>query len=116
MMIWEEACNTTIYVQNMSPHRILEEKTLEEAFIGVKPEIGHLRIFSCPVYIHVPKEKRMKFEPFGRKGMFVGYNDTLKAYHIYILGKRYVVVSQDFKFEDDLALLRSHEIIESGEE
>ena len=30
---------------------------LDEAFIGVNPEVGHLRIFGCPVYIHVPKDK-----------------------------------------------------------
>jgi hypothetical protein len=71
----------TIYVQNKSPHRILGDKTLEEAFSGVKPEIGHLRIFGCPVYIHVPVEKRMKLEPSGQKGIFVGYNETSKAYN-----------------------------------
>jgi hypothetical protein len=87
MMLWVEACNTTIYVQNKSPHRILKEKTTEEAFTGVKPKIGNLRIFDCLVYIHVPKENKMKLEPSGRKGMFVGYNETLKAYCIYILGK-----------------------------
>jgi hypothetical protein len=58
MMLWVEACDTIIYVQNMSPHRILEDKTPEEAFTGVKPEIGYLRIFGFPIYIHVHKEKR----------------------------------------------------------
>jgi hypothetical protein len=73
MLLWAEACNTIVYVQNRSPHRILKDKTPEEAFAGVKPKIGHLRIFGCLVYIHVPKEKRTKLEPFGRKGMLVGY-------------------------------------------
>jgi transposase InsO family protein len=84
MFLWEEACNTTVYVQNRSPHRILGDKTPEEAFSGVKPEIGHLRIFGCPVYIHVPVEKRTKLEPSGQKGIFVGYNETSKAYMIFI--------------------------------
>jgi hypothetical protein len=35
----------------------------EEDFIGVKPKVGHVRIFGCPVYIHVPKEKRIKLDP-----------------------------------------------------
>jgi hypothetical protein len=82
----------------------------------VKPEIGHLRIFGCPVYINVPKEKRMKLEPSGRKGMFVGYNETLKAYWIYIPGQRYVEVSRDVRFEEDLAFRRSREITTGGEE
>jgi transposase InsO family protein len=59
----EEASITTIYVQNRSPHNILGNKTLEEVFIGKKLEVIHLRIFGCPVYIHVPKEKRTKLEP-----------------------------------------------------
>jgi hypothetical protein len=35
----------------------------EEAFTRVKPEVGYLRIFRCPIYIHAPKEKRMKLDP-----------------------------------------------------
>jgi hypothetical protein len=53
----------------------------------VRPEIGHLRIFGCPFYIHVPKEKRTKLEPSGRKGVFVGYNKTSKAYRIYVIAQ-----------------------------
>jgi hypothetical protein len=29
-----------------------------------------------PVYIHVPKEKRTKLEPSGKKGTFVGYIES----------------------------------------
>jgi transposase InsO family protein len=79
MFLWEEACNMTIYVHNKSPHRILGDKTLKEAFTGVKPEIGHLRIFGCPVYIHVPMEKRMKLEPSGEKGHICGVQQDLKG-------------------------------------
>jgi len=63
MFLWVEAFNTKIYVQNTSPHRILGTKTLEEAFSGVNPEIGHLRIFGCPMYINVLVEKRTKLDP-----------------------------------------------------
>jgi hypothetical protein len=30
-------------------------------------------VVDMTVYIHVPKEKRKKLEPFGKKGTFVGY-------------------------------------------
>ena len=82
MFSWVEPSNTTIYVENRSPHRILGDKTPEEAFTGVKPEVSHLRIFGCPMYIRVPKEKRSKLEPSRKKGTFVGYNGTSKAYKI----------------------------------
>jgi transposase InsO family protein len=67
MILWAEASMTVVYVQNKSPHQILKNMTLEEAFTGVKPEVGHFRIFGCPVYIHVPKEKRTKLDPSGSK-------------------------------------------------
>jgi hypothetical protein len=63
MFLWAEACNTIVYVQNKSFHKVLGDKTLGEAFTRVKPKIGQLRIFGFPVYIHVPVEKRTKMEP-----------------------------------------------------
>ena len=69
--IWVEASITVVYVHNHTPHRVLENKSPEEFFYGKKPEVSHLRIFSCPVYIHIPKEKRTKLDPLGKKGIFV---------------------------------------------
>ena len=68
---WAEVAGTAVYFQNRCPHFILGDKTPEEKFIGVKPNVEHLRIFGCPMYIHVPREKRSKMEPSGKKGIFV---------------------------------------------
>jgi len=84
MILWAEACMTIVYAQNRSPHQILKNITLEEAFTDVKPNIGHFRIFGCPLYFYVPKEKSSKPDPSGRKGAFVGYSKSSKAYQIYI--------------------------------
>ena len=86
MHLWAEAAGTTVYMQNRSPHKAIGNKTLEEIFSGEKPEVSHLRIFGYPVFIHVPKEKRMKLESSGKKGIFVGYSETSKAFRIYIPG------------------------------
>ena len=67
MILWAEACMTIVYVHNRSPHQILKNMTLEEAFTGVKPEVGNFRIFGCPVYIHVPKENRIKIDLSSRR-------------------------------------------------
>jgi hypothetical protein len=93
MTLWEDVASTPVYVQNKSPHRVFGNKTLEEAFTGVKPDVSHLRIFGCSVYIHVPKEKRSKLEPSGKKETFVGYSETSKAYWIYIPIKRQIEVN-----------------------
>ena len=70
-----ETAGTVVYIQNRSPHAILGENTLEEVFTKKKLVADHMRIFGTPVYILVPKEKRAKLEPFGKKGIFVRYSD-----------------------------------------
>ena len=76
MHLWTEAAKIAVYVQNHTPHRVLKNKTLEEIFSSKKPEVSHLRIFGCPVYIHIPKEKRTKLDYSGRR---VYLWDTLKT-------------------------------------
>ena len=83
MHLWEEAARTMVYVHNRTPHRVLENKTPKEVFSGKKPEVSHLRIFGCLVYIHIPKEKITKLDPSRKKGIFVGYSESSKAYRIY---------------------------------
>ena len=76
MCLWVEAVRTTVYVQNRTTHRVLENKTPEEFFFGKKPEVSHLRIFNCPVYIHIPKERGQNWILQERR---VYLWDTLKA-------------------------------------
>jgi len=98
MFLWAEACSTAMYVQNRNPHKKMKDMTPEEAYTGVKLEVSHLRIFGCPIYIHVPKEKRSKLEPTGKGGIFVSYSESSKAYRIYIFGQRQIEVSRDVTY------------------
>lgn len=79
---WAEASNTTVYIQNHCPHSILNNITPEEVFTGIEPDLSHLRIFGCPVYVHILKEKRTKLEPSGKKGVFISYSENSKGYRI----------------------------------
>jgi hypothetical protein len=113
--LWAEATSTVVYIQNRCAHDILKDKTPEEVFSGIKPELRHLRIFVCPVYIHVPKEKRTKMEPSGKKGVFVGYNENSKAYKMYVLGQRKIEVSRDATFHEEFAFKKSKELQHESE-
>jgi len=104
-----EAANTIVYVQNRCPHKAVKDKTTEEAFTGVKPNAGHLRIFGCPVYIHVPHEKRSKLDPSGQKGIFIRYSETLKGYQVYVLGHRQIDISREVSFDENVVFMRYHE-------
>jgi hypothetical protein len=73
-------------------------------FIGKKPEVSHLKIFGFPVFIHIPKEKRNKMEPSGKKGIFVGYCEVSKAFTIYIPGHHHIEINRDVTFDEDVML------------
>jgi hypothetical protein len=75
-------------------------------FTGKKLEVIHLKIFGCPVFIHIPKEKRNKLEPSGKKGIFVGYCEVSKAFRIYILGHHHIEINKDVTF-DEYAVLKN---------
>ena len=58
--------------------------------------------------------KRTKFEPIAERGIFVGYDETSKAFHIYLPPKRKVVVRREVRFEEEWAFRNSRES-EQGE-
>ena len=76
-------------------------------FIGKKPEVSHFKIFGCLTYSHVPFEKRTKFEPTTERGIFVGYDETSKAFRIYLPSLRKFVVRREVRFEEERAFRRS---------
>ena len=101
MHLWVEEARTTVYVQNKISHSDLGNKTLKEMFIGENNEVNDLKIFGCPMYIHVPKEKILKLDSLVKKGIFVGYSDESKAYRIYIPCFHKIEVNKDVTFDED---------------
>ena len=93
--LWVESCNTTVYVKNHFPHRVLGMSTPEEVFSGKKPDISHLNIFGSPVYIHVTKDARKKLEMIAEVGIFLGYTETPHNYRVYLLDSWMTVLRQD---------------------
>jgi hypothetical protein len=59
------------------------------------------------VFIHIPKEKRSKLDPSGKKGIFVGYCKVSKTFRIYIPGQHHIEISRDVTFDEDAALKKS---------
>lgn len=108
--LWVEATRTAVYIQNRCHPAILEDRTPEEAFTGMKPEIDHLKVFGCHVYVHIPKEKQTKMDPSEKKGVFVDYSETSKAYRIYIPSQRQIEVCRDVTFHEKAALRKSKDL------
>lgn len=105
-----ESTNTMVYVQNRAPHQALDNKTPKEVFTSVNPSIGHLRIFGCPVYFHMLKDKRNNMEAIGRKGTIFKYFENSKAFRIYISSQRNIKFSRDVTFNEDNALRKVRDL------
>ena len=75
--------------------------------MGKKPNVSHLKIFGCLVYVHILNEKRTKLDPFVKKGIFVGYYEVSKAFRIYISGFHHIKISRDVTFDEKTTLKKS---------
>ena len=56
---WEFAVNTATHLYNHTPVRRLKWRTPYELIHGQVPDIGHLRVFGCGAYVHIPKDARV---------------------------------------------------------
>jgi hypothetical protein len=71
-----------------------------EAWVGEKPNVGHLRTFGCVAYAHVAKDERKKFDVKTRKCVFLGYGTKTKGYRLYDPKRAKVFFSRDVVFNE----------------
>ena len=76
-------------------------------YTGNKPEVIHLNIFGCTLHVHIPKEKKTKLDPYGKKGIFIGYCEVSKSIRIYISGFHHIDISRDVTFYEETTLKKS---------
>lgn len=77
---WAEAVSMATHVLNRTGTSTIADKTPYELWHGKPGKIDHLRTFGCEVFVHIPKEKRKKFDAKAAKCVFVGYDGYSKAY------------------------------------
>ncbi|KFD65016.1 LOW QUALITY PROTEIN: hypothetical protein M514_22733 [Trichuris suis] len=100
--LWAEAVYTAAYLMNRVPNRKENTATPYERWFGKRPSVGHLRVFGCDAYVHVPAQHRKKLDPKARKVVFVGYGLSNKIYRIYDSRKHRVEEVTDVKFNESL--------------
>uniref|UniRef100_A0AAV1U9U7 Integrase catalytic domain-containing protein n=1 Tax=Peronospora matthiolae TaxID=2874970 RepID=A0AAV1U9U7_9STRA len=97
---WAGAAMTAIYIKNRLPSSKIDHKTPFEIVYKSKPSIKHMRVFGCWAFILTPREKRLKWDPKAREGMFMGYEEASKAYRVYDIEAGQVVISRDITFDE----------------
>lgn len=95
---WAEAVSTAAYIVNRSPSRALSGVTPYERWTGSKPDVSHMKIFGCKAMVHIPKEKRLKWDTKSRELIFVGYSNTTKGYRFIDPKTRRGIMSRDVVF------------------
>ncbi|GJT45467.1 retrovirus-related pol polyprotein from transposon TNT 1-94 [Tanacetum coccineum] len=84
---WVEATTTTTYLINRSPHRSLDGNIPDILWSGHSVDYSNLRVFRCPVYVHVNEGKLV---PRAVKCIFLGYGSGVKEDVIINSGKDFV--------------------------
>ena len=97
---WGDAVACAFYLLNRCPTRSVLGKTPQEAWTRRKPSIGHLRVFGCICYAHVPDVLRKKLDDKAEKCIFLGYSQMTKGYKLYNPVSRKVIISRDVTFDE----------------
>ncbi|KID93786.1 copia-like retrotransposable element, partial [Metarhizium majus ARSEF 297] len=80
---WEFSNAVAAYLRNRGVVKGMA-KSPWELWRGEKPKARHLRVFGCPAWVLIPKEKRTKLDKKAWQGVFVGYKDeTDKVYLVW---------------------------------
>ena len=53
LQYWGEAINCANYIVNRTPTKVLQGITPEEAWIKIKPDVSHFRVFGCEAWAHI---------------------------------------------------------------
>lgn len=115
---WAEAVNTAVYLKNRSPASGLGHKTPIEIWTGRKPDLSHIKLFGSPVMMHVPKNKRLKWDKKAVKYILVGYSDNTKGYRLYNPETRKICTSRDviiMERDNDIAQVEINDMKEENQ-
>ncbi|CAL9019232.1 unnamed protein product [Prunus brigantina] len=80
---WPEAVRWCVHVLNRCPTLVVQNRTPEEAWSGIKPTVEYFRVFGCLAHVHVPDQKRIKLDDKSIQCVLLGVSDDSKAYRLF---------------------------------
>lgn len=97
--LWAEAVNTAVYVLNRTSKSRVKDVTPYELWFnkGIF-DIKQLKVFGSKVSVHVPQQKRLKWDSKSEIGYFVGYGENTKGYRVYFPDKNEVLIKREVIF------------------
>ena len=117
MHLWIEAARRTVYVKKMYSWLSTWKKYSLVGLFKRERRSHPSQNIGFPLYRHIPKDNRTKLNPSGRKGIFMGYSETSKAYWIYFPTFKNIDINKDVTFDEESPYSRSRKLrIEEVEE
>ncbi|KAE8876583.1 hypothetical protein PF005_g14085 [Phytophthora fragariae] len=110
--LWLDALRHATYILNRIPRPGTTLMPHERLF-AVQPELRRVPVFGQSVVIRVPepvRRKRFRFDGRGELGAFIGLNETIKGYRVYVPGdtqrirESAGVIALDRMLHDDVVL------------
>ena len=101
--LWAKALNCATYIQNISPHRSIKDKTPYKAWSGLKLEVTQFRIFDSHAWAQIPSEKRKAIDPHRNECIFVGYPDDVKGYRLIDLSSDQLIIEHSVQFKESVS-------------
>ena len=93
--------NTATYVINRTGPSKIPNKTPFELWHEKGANVSNLKVFGTECFVHIPVEKRKKFDKKAMKGFLVGYIENCKGYRVFVPELRDVVLSRDVSFKPE---------------
>lgn len=105
--LWGEAASTVVYTLNRTINKNTIDKTPYEIYLGVKPDLRHLKVFGSLAIVKAQEKKRSgyqkKLDARGFKGILVGYERAF-TYRIFDPKTSKIVISRDVVFDETKTL------------
>lgn len=99
--LWGEAVRHATYLINRVGTRTLDSQTVYEVFKKKKkPSVRHLRVFGCVGYAKVDAPHLKKLDDRSRTLVHLGIEPGSKAYRMFDLTSRKIIVSRDVVFDE----------------
>ena len=101
-VFWAEAMSMACYLINRSPRASLGGKVTKEVWTwtGKPIDLGNLKIFGYPAYVHISSDDRSKLDPKSKKCIFIGYVKGVKGYNFWDPVVKKMVISRDAIFHE----------------
>lgn len=97
---WAEAWAFAEYVENRLPSARHPGMIPEEVWTNQKQDVGHIRVWGCIAYVHIPREKNGgKLGNRGIKGRLIGIEGR-GLYRVLIPETGEIIRSRNVKFEE----------------